>query len=130
MCQAWELGLYIVRTIVEDVYHGSVDAQCNDKPISRFNIPLIKPYIYQPFEGKDEDLVKQLRDELVQLESAGSYDAVVAYEPEMQHTDRGSQKIPRYHPDDLAIRNEIKKPTFKVTIRVEMPPLKGVEVAK
>lgn len=124
------LGLYIARIIVENIYKGKIEALCDEKPISRFNAPLIKSYIKRSFMGKDEMLIPQLRDELSRLERERLYDSIVAYEPETSLDLRLWQKIPRYNPEDDALLNEIHKPTYKVTIRAEIPPLSEVEVTK
>lgn len=121
------LGLYIARIIVEGDYKGKVEALCNKEPLSRFNVPLIKPYIERSFIDKDDALIPKLKEELTRLERSGLYDRIVAYEPEKQHDPQLRQKIPRYNPEDDALRNEIHKQTFKVTIRAEMPPLNELE---
>ena len=117
------LGLYIVRVIVEHIHKGQIAVECDDRPISPYNVPLIKHYIERSFKGKEQGLVEKLRKELARLQRLKLYDSIVAYEPE-------SECFPRYLPSDHALLNEIKKPTYKVTIKAEMPPLEIVEVTK
>lgn len=117
------LGLYVVRIIAVNMFNGKVEVLCDNNPISKFNVPLIKPYVQQSFKGKDETLIPELREELTRLERTKQYDSIIAYEP-------GSKRVPRYQPQDVTIKNEIYKATYKVTIKAEIPMIKDMKGEK
>jgi hypothetical protein len=109
------LGLYIAWLIVQ-AHNGKIKHICHPKPISRFNIPLIKPYIERSFEGKDTNLSVELEIELQRLKSSHDYERVIAFSDDRQ--------TPKYKPEDVTLSKEIKKPTYKVTIIATIPTLK------
>lgn len=111
------LGLYIAWLIVVKVHGGTIRHNCDKESVSWFNIPLIKPYIERTFTGKDSDLTKKLERELRRLttsqEPSHRYDHIVAFSDIRQ--------TPKYDPLDNVLRNEISKPTYKVTITATIP---------
>ena len=115
------LGLYIAWLIVETVFGGEIKHFCDpkDAPVSKFNVPLIAPYINRSFEGKDDALVADLKEELGRLRKARLYNFIIAYESETE--EQKEKKKPRYEPSSEELRNEIKSPTYKVTIEATIP---------
>lgn len=105
------LGLYIAWLIVEKVHCGKISHDCEKYPISWFNIPLIKPYIERLFVGKDPDILKKVEAEDARLKA--EYDSIVAY-ADMNRTFK-------YTPTNEVLCNEIRKPTYKVTMTVTIP---------
>ncbi len=107
------LGLYISWLIVERVFHGTIQHHCAPEPVSRFNIPLIRPYIERRFPGRDAALAEELATELARLRGLEEYGQAVAFRDEKQNQ--------RYEPSDEALKNEIHTPTYKVTMRATIP---------
>ena len=107
------LGLYVVWLIVTALHGGNVFHECDERPVSRFNIPLIKPYLERDFPEKDKALARELRAEMDRLMRPGAYDSIVALEPD--------GLTPRYLPTDGALTSEIMKPTFRVRVVARIP---------
>ena len=64
-------------------------------------------------------MVADLKEELDRLRRARLYNSIIAYEPEVAGQE--VREKPRYEPSDEELRNEIRNPTFKVTIEATMP---------
>jgi len=107
------LGLYIAWLIIVRVHDGEISHYCDEEPVSRFNIPLIKPYIERIFEGKDLDLAVELEDEMDRLRALQQYNSIVAFSD--------IKRTPKYYPSDDALSKEIHKSTYKVTINAIIP---------
>jgi K+-sensing histidine kinase KdpD len=105
------LGLYIAWLIVEKVHGGKISHECEKYPISWFNIPLIKPYIDRFSKSENPDMIKKLEAEHERLKC--EYDKILAYSDE--------KRTLKYNPSDEVVREEIKKPTYKVTITATIP---------
>lgn len=122
------LGLFIVLNIVERIHSGKVTAICKvNDPISRFNVPLIQPYINRPIKDKngdliqkDENFINELKEEVNRLRSCETEEGFTLFESAVALDEEGEQI---YDPEDLTILDEIKKPTYQVTLKVELPQL-------
>ena len=126
------LGLYIVLNIVERIHGGEVKAICNkEEPFSKFNIPLIQPYIDRELKDKngkpiqkDKILLKELKEELERLKTDRTDEGSSLFDSSVALGEEGEQI---YDPEDFTILDEIKKPTYKVTLNVELPPFKNLK---
>ncbi len=121
------IGLYLARKITE-AHGGTITVEENEE-ISKYNIPLLEPCIRQKKVLKDKEKLDILTAELERLKKSKIYDQVVAKEYELDTNGRPKLnlmtnepiKILRYPPSKQAIRDEIDKPTYKVTFVARFP---------
>ena len=103
------LGLYIARLIVR-AHGGEIKHTCTR--VSPFNVPLMKFYVSRNFRGKNAPWMSGVDKELHRLKAEGLYDKIVAYSLSGQE---------RYIPRDTTLVDEIRKPTFEVTVEATIP---------
>jgi signal transduction histidine kinase len=109
------IGLHVARRIA--LAHGG--SICFESlKVSDYNVPLIEPYLrpHFHFSGEPAGLRDALRDELNRLDESRGYNEIIA---------RTEQGDPKYAPSIHALADEIKRPTYRVTVMVEIPRAGG-----
>lgn len=113
------IGLSLARAIAR-AHGGTLTHKCNPIPISRFNIPLIRPYLKCVDEGQQLDKggpsLKDLKAEEQALRQNDTYSKVVS--SQLRYYRNGSKG---YYPFWTECRDSINEPTFEVTFIAIIP---------
>jgi len=110
------IGLSLARTIAK-AHGGTLEYECN--LISKFNIPLIQPYLEYITKGgrhPDDDApsVEDLRSEMERLVN-DLFKKIVSLK-----TSYGNRSE-KYYPTWIECRDSIKEPTYEVTFTAKIP---------
>lgn len=108
------IGLYIAKQIA--LAHGGTTEHFCTK-LSRFNVPLIEPYLKTDFPGKEETVIMPLSEELDRLKESGQYHNIVALDE--------YEGLRYSKPTRLDLINSIRKRTWKVSFTVTIPAKEG-----
>ncbi len=102
------IGLWLAKKIA--LAHGG-KIQHVSEHVSKFNLPLMEPYLRLPKKFIDLAIGDKVQEELDRLKLSGEF--------EMAITPRSSQN--RYNPFLRTVLNSIQLPTYRVEIRVAIP---------
>jgi len=102
------VGLWLAKKIA--LAHGG-SIRHTSTLVSRFNLPLMEPYLRQFTSYTDPVIRDQVQEELDRLRSSGECDAVLT---------SGSSDN-RYNPFVYEVLNNISQPTYRVRIHVTIP---------
>ena len=104
------IGLFIANQIAL-AHAGSISVSSEE--LSSFNIPLIKAYLQSSPRGEEDETLNPLEEEYRRLDTSGDIQRVVAL---------NEDRKPLYaNPTPEALRSEIQKATFEVTLTVTIP---------
>ncbi|TKJ40016.1 hypothetical protein CEE37_09780 [candidate division LCP-89 bacterium B3_LCP] len=105
------IGLYLAKQIATS-HGGSIGHSCTE--ISPYNVPLIRAYIDEEFDGNDGELADLLIKNYNELNKFNEYDEVVAK--------YFKTKTIRYSKPTIGtLKSSINEPTYKVTFTVTIP---------